>query len=370
VQADDLLLPWWTALKETLPGVSVFDAHSHVGTNDPSGFRGTIDDLLRSLEPLDARAAVFPLKEPSGYREPNRAVIEAAEASEGKLVAFARLDPADSPGEEAERSVKAGARGLKLHPDGDEFAVDDPRLSPALAIADERRLPVMVHAAVESPGVGRQALTVAEKFPNARFILAHAAIADLSWLWRELDSYPNIYIDTSWWNPSSTIALFARVAPGRILHASDVPYASAVQGAICTTRCAIASGLSTEQIESVLGGQFERILAGEDTIDLGPPVDGADRLDPMLERAYGDLLVLNEALQRDHAPGDALDLARCACRVTAEDPLAEICGSIDDLLDLYAVAAEREDNQRPQAPGRDVALTAAVVARTPGAPLP
>ena len=79
------------------------------------------------------------MHEPDGYREPNDMVIREAEASGGKLFPFCRLDPHSAPLAEAERALAAGARGIKLHPRAEGFALDHPDLQPVFALADERR---------------------------------------------------------------------------------------------------------------------------------------------------------------------------------------------------------------------------------------
>jgi hypothetical protein len=40
------LRPWFDRLVAEVPGVSLFDAHTHVGQNDPDGFKQTTDELL------------------------------------------------------------------------------------------------------------------------------------------------------------------------------------------------------------------------------------------------------------------------------------------------------------------------------------
>jgi hypothetical protein len=75
VYADELLAPWYEALRSSLPAVDVFDCHTHVGVNDPSGFSATDDQLLDALAPADARAAVFALKEPDGYASESRSRV-------------------------------------------------------------------------------------------------------------------------------------------------------------------------------------------------------------------------------------------------------------------------------------------------------
>src|SRR4051812_21480658 len=117
--ADHLVLPWLQPLLDYLPGVSVFDAHTHVGEHDPSGFTARVEELLESLELIDARAAVFPMAEPNGYREANLTCTRAAAESDGRLTAFVRLVP-DEAGL-LEEGLSAGAKGIKLHLSSDDF---------------------------------------------------------------------------------------------------------------------------------------------------------------------------------------------------------------------------------------------------------
>ncbi|MEA2272369.1 MAG: uncharacterized protein QOI98_1077, partial [Solirubrobacteraceae bacterium] len=276
---------WLAALVAELPDLDYFDAHTHIGENDPDGSRSSPEELLASLEPLHARAVVFPMHEPDGYPPANDRVLAEAAASDGRLVPFCRLDPHADPLAEAARCVAAGARGIKLHPRAEQFALDEPVVSEIFAFADERRLPVLIHAGRGIPALGVLTLEHARAFPNARVILAHAAICDLSWIWKVMPDHPNVFIDTSWWIPADLLALFALVAPGQILLASDAPYGPPALGAVLGLRCALHAGLSEAQLRSVAGGQVQRLIAGDDPLDVGP-APGADAVgrDLLLDR--------------------------------------------------------------------------------------
>jgi hypothetical protein len=86
---DHLLLPWFERLREDVPGLELFDAHTHVGLHDPSGFNATVQELVAALELVDSRALVFPLREPSGYDKANARVVDWAAESAGRLAALA-----------------------------------------------------------------------------------------------------------------------------------------------------------------------------------------------------------------------------------------------------------------------------------------
>jgi hypothetical protein len=368
---------WLEPLLAELPGLSLFDAHTHIGFNDPDGARLSGEQLLAILTPLDARAVVFPMHEPDGYREANDLILSEARASEGRLVPFCRLNPHDDGLAEASRCVERGARGIKLHPRSDAFAIDGPASRSIFALAHDRGLPVLIHAGRGVHALGRHTLELSTEFPDARIVLAHAAVSDLSWIWRHLPDHPNIFIDTAWWVPIDLITLFSYVPPGRILFASDAPYGTPAMNAILALRCGLQAGLSAEQLRAVAGAQLERLLAGESPLDLGPP-PGPPRLgtDLILDRVH---LYASVALGRmiAGAPGDELvALARLSCTVDEDAPQAEICRVMAALIDHQTEAAAAAGSDELATPStRRLALLAplllaATLAVTPSVPAP
>jgi predicted TIM-barrel fold metal-dependent hydrolase len=368
VYADDLLKPWMRAL----PDVSIFDAHTHTGANDPDGFGATAAELLDALALIDARAVVFTMAEPNGYPEANDRVIAEAEASEGRLVPFCRLDPRADPVTEAERCLARGARGIKLHPRAEGFTLEHPEVKRVFALANERRLPIVVHAGRGIPALGKDAYDLTGRYPDVRLILAHAGVSDLSWLWRHADERPNLLYDTSWWTAADYLALFGLVPPGRILLASDAPYGSPLLGALLGLRCALQAGLDRAQLESVAGRQLERVVAGEELIEAGPaPGPPATPSDLLLERVHTYLLTAASRMLTGHRGDEYLGLARLACDVGEDAPQAPVARSVAALLDRlehYAANTPRKDGVA--APGIQLAIAAAIVSRTPDVPLP
>jgi len=55
-RADRLPEPWFTSLSEQLPGLRLFDCHTHLGCADPDGSCFAADELRAALEVVDARA--------------------------------------------------------------------------------------------------------------------------------------------------------------------------------------------------------------------------------------------------------------------------------------------------------------------------
>jgi predicted TIM-barrel fold metal-dependent hydrolase len=366
------MVPWFERLREELPELEPLDAHTHIGSNDPDGYRCTREQLVAALERVDARAFVFPMQEPEGYAAANDMVIEQAESTDGRLFAFCRLDPHDDALAEAERSLARGARGIKLHPRAERFTLDHPGLARVFALADERRLPVLVHAGRGIPALGRHAVEATGRHPGMRLILAHAGISDLAWIWREAPDHPNLFFDTSWWSPADLQALLALVPPGQVLMASDAPYGSPVWAAVMTTRHALQVGLDAEQVRGVAGGQAVRIVNGEDPLDLGP-ARGGDWLahDPLLDRVYSYLLSALGQMFNGVEPAETLALVRLACDVGDDAPQAPLCRWVLALLDERERYSPEGDGRPSRfAPGLHFLVGALGIVRTPDVPLP
>jgi uncharacterized protein len=374
---ESLINAWLKPLLAQAPGASLFDAHTHIGFNDPDGARLSGAELIETLASLDARGVVFAMHEPDGYGAANDLILSEAAGSKGRLVPFCRLNPNDGAVAEASRCIKLGARGIKLHPRSDDFALDSPESREIFAFAHQRRLPVLIHAGRGIPALGEHALELSAEFPEAQIILAHAAVTDLSWIWRHLPEHPNIYIDTSWWVPSDLMILFSHVPPGRILFASDVPYGTPALNAILTLRCALQADLTVEQIRGVCGTQLERLLAGEEPRDLGP-APGAPQLpsDLIMERVYLYLMAGLARLIVGAPAEDVIGLARLSCKVDVDAPQAATCSTIADLIDFQVrtfAAVSAEDLATPSVQRLSLLaplLLGASLAATPSVPAP
>jgi uncharacterized protein len=370
LDVDALLAPYWDALTDAVGPLALFDAHTHLGANDPDGMKQAPDELLGVLGKAGARAVVFPMHEPGGYPPANDMVLAAAGDADGRLVPFCRVDPRADAVREARRCLDSGARGIKLHPRAERFTLAEPAVRELVALAHERRVPILIHAGRGIPALGRDTVALSGEFPDARLILAHAAVSDLAWLWRVLPEHPNVFIDTSWWNPADLIAVFTLVPPAQVLWASDSPYGLPLTSAIQHLRCAVQSGLGPAALRSVAGEQLARLVAGEDPVDAGPPPGGTHPEDILLERVVTNLV---SALGRAFAqadPAEPVALARLACAVGDDGPRADVHAAVLELLDLYEanLTPRREGERIP--PAARLIVTALTVARTPDVPLP
>ncbi len=359
---------WHDAARALLPaGAEVWDAHCHTGDADPDGVTGTAAKLLERLDRAGhAGAVIMSSLDPGGYPAANDRILAEAEASGGRLVPFLRVDPhAGAAVAEAERSLDAGHRGIKLHPRGEAFALSHPVVHDVARLAAERRVPVLVHAGRGMPPLREDLLRLLEVAPGVRVILAHCAISDLARLGPEASHLPGVYFDTAWWDVTDLLALFAWVPPGRILYASDTPYGRPAMSFTRTTRVAAAAGLAEAALRGVFGGTLLRLLDGDDGEHLGGPAgDGYVIADPGLLRVYASL---HGAIVELFAGGDAaepISLARLGCDVDAHVPHAEVYAALAAGLDL---AADPAGDRRARL---GLVLTLAAVALTPEVPVP
>ena len=211
-----------------------------------------------------------------------------------------------------------------------------------------------------------------ERFPHTPIVLAHLAISDLAWIWQQAAGQPNLLFDTAWWNTADQLALFSLVPPGQILFASDTPYGRTVAAASLVLRAALAAGLDGEQIRMVAGGQLERLLTGEEPLDLGPaPMRPVPAPGPLLERIHSLLVAAAARLTAGYPADEYLELARLACELPPGHPDAPVAGSVRELLDRHAAHVASDPPRRgPRVPGIHLIFVAAAVARLPGLPLP
>jgi hypothetical protein len=371
VDISHLVAPWTEVIFDQIPDLELFDAHTHIGQNDPDGMKQSAQELLDSLRRIHARGAfVFPMHEPDGYPNPNDRVLEAAAASDGLLVPFCRVNPHHDAVPEARRCLEAGARGIKLHPRAEQFTLDHPVVRELVALAHERSLPVLIHAGRGIPALGLHAVQLAGEFPDARLILAHAGICDLSWIWRVAPDHPNLLFDTAWWMPADMLTLFSLVPPGQILFASDAPYGRTGLSATFQFRSALQAGLSSEQLRSIGSEQSLRIAAGEPLEPAGPPVGEREQAPHLLLDRVGEMLmlaVISTMRGAAEAGLEMLALARLACDVPDEIDDAPVFEAIRGLIEVFDELNETYPNDRARL---GPLIMASTVARTPDVPVP
>ena len=339
-----------------------FDAHTHIGANDPDGVSATVSEILAGLDAAGhRRGLLFAQHEPAGYGPANDAVLAACARTDGRLTALVRVDP-NSPGclDEARRGLEAGATGIKLHPRSDGFGLPHPAVDELVALAAERHGIVLFHAGRGIPALGPDAVRLAHRHPEVTIVLAHAGISDLGLLREAAAELPNLCFDTAWWQVGDLLGLMTSVPPGQILYASDMPYGPGRFAALLMVRTARAAGHPPATVRAMAGGQLGRIVAGEPALDLGEAI-GTRALGPrapVLERVVAHASSAVQVALRGGDPTEGLALARLGCQRTGGE-------EHERLLDVADQALELAQRQLAADPGdRWSALPGALVAQT------
>lgn len=148
---------------------------------------------------------------------------------------FGTVHPADPQWRERMDEVLAyGMKGIKLHPDYQEFFVDDPTLLPLYRYAGEKGLLILLHAGVDPmcPQLVRNTparmAAVLKECPDTDFICAHMGGILMADEVREHLIGKRVFLDTSIMAhmlPSETLLSMIRAhGADRILFGSDCPW--------------------------------------------------------------------------------------------------------------------------------------------------
>ena len=222
-------------------GAEVIDVHTHLGLRRgrddarPGGAGGDARCGRRRAGGRVPAARPGARSRPTGC--PTTACLQWASDSDGRLIPFCRLDPLQEPVAEAERCLAAGARGIKLHPRAQAFALVG-LCEPIFALAEQAGVPILIHAGRGLPeAFGRPSWSSwPTSIPGAPLIMAHVGVADQGVLARRAARPPVRGVRQLVDNMIDTLALFARVPAERIVFGSDPPYGRTFW--VCTCCCA------------------------------------------------------------------------------------------------------------------------------------
>ena len=352
-RARTVVATWEEELRRELPeNAFLFDVHTHLG-NDIDGMVGTYDELSSVLDRFGFEGAfMFCLdehdREPA-FTGPNDRTLAHAERSQGRLVPFVRLDLTAQPLEEARRCLDLGARGIKLHPRAQAFALSDERLQPIFAVAVERDVPILIHGGRGLPPIAEDLEALVRRNEGVRLIVAHAGIADMAGLAGRLGGIPGVFFDTSVWSGLDLLDLYRQVAPEQVLYASDYPYGRQPNSLLVAVRTAKLAGFDDKQLRLMLGGTARRMQAGEALEPLSGPRGPTSLVQPLTFariHQYISMAVPMLWLRQRDAIG-AIGLAVNASRERSNGH-PDASERIEELLttaqDLWRSCAEIEDD--------------------------
>lgn len=333
----DTTRPW-------LPDGARFDIHVHLGIDSGTGEEMTRTAIAEQLAMTGVEGALLiPLNRSDGYRDAGRELARIAEESGGRYRWLCRVDPSQDTPDDVEAAFDAGASGLKLHPVSDGAYPDDPRLAPALEMADERRSLVLVHAGIDVDGASSQLWRVAARYPGAQFVIGHLAADSLAGTSQHVRKLDNVRICTAWWGAADIAYALEWNDPARFVFGSDPPYGSVPVGLALTARTARAAGYDDEQLAGVLGANALSALDGRPVpSDRRPegPDGGAEgmsllgRLPPAWQRCYVSMEVAAAMVEAGSDPASQLGLAAAALEPILISP------ELEDAADFVRTSIE------------------------------
>jgi predicted TIM-barrel fold metal-dependent hydrolase len=268
-----------------MPDYPIIDTHVHTyprpeigwqaqGGFGQSGHAGTVEELLPLMREGDIAKAVmvnmtpvFEMRQASLAKlHPDLSPAQRTGAEEGirleligrqqrrnawtcavarenpGLVPYISLDPSMdgvTMVREISDRVKEGAKGIKLHPTSQRFFPNDGRLYPAYQKIEELGLPIISHSG-DFPQVDEEYsrpanfVDVLRNFPGLTLVLAHMAHGYLDEAVEVMQTYPNVYLDSSaviegtmpsrMLSDEEAVAAIRRVGCDRVLFGSDWPW--------------------------------------------------------------------------------------------------------------------------------------------------
>lgn len=175
----------------------------------------------------------------------------AAEAHQG-VIPFTGVDYTtnDDPGPKLAADVRAGARGLKLHPILQQVPLTSGRTRTAVEAFGAHDLPVLFHCGISQYFLGEEkkkqeprygdiqyAARLVRDFPAVSFIAGHAGLFEVRDVMRKLGDFGNVWVDTSFQSVPMVRELIATFGPERVLFGSDWPFGNRPP-ALATVRAA------------------------------------------------------------------------------------------------------------------------------------
>ena len=202
------------------------DMHLHLGRSR-DGASLALPELLNAMNRYQIeRAVLFPIDEARAgptYEKINGRILKAASKNR-RIIPFVRLDPraGRKAFQELERSRRAGARGVKLHPRSENFS---PREAETLISEIEKeRLPVILHSSHERNCRPLDWEKIFKRHRRIPFILAHAGKDAFLEAAGVTLRNRNVWLETSTLSYWRTQMILKKVGARRVVFGSDLAY--------------------------------------------------------------------------------------------------------------------------------------------------
>ena len=192
---------------------------------------GTAETLLKKGDEVGIdRFVILPVAvRPDRTRHINNFILEQV-AIQPRFIGFGTVHAAmENIADEAQYIMDQGLKGIKMHPDTQAFAIDDPRLFPAYEQI-QGKIPVIFHMGDARYNYSHpaQLKCVLDQFPKLQVIAAHFGGYSMYDTASEyLKDTENCFFDTSsslmFMEPGKAEALINRYGAERFLYGTDYP---------------------------------------------------------------------------------------------------------------------------------------------------
>ena len=218
---------------ETLTGLDIIDMHGHLGRYQFAVADDSPASLVATMDRIGVRTIVCShlncLR--GNTQRGNDEVLAAMRAHPGRIEGYVSIWPSDAEQVEAEvrRRLGEGFVGIKIH-NINQFSYTDDAYAPAMAIANERRLPVLLHTWGRDEEFD-QVRELAGSWPEAHFLLAHAGAEKLERYVEAAGEFENVQLDTSFsLAPRGVVErLVAEAGAENVVWGSDATFLSMTQ---------------------------------------------------------------------------------------------------------------------------------------------
>ena len=260
----------------------IIDAHAHIypakiaakaveGVGKfYSGLEMHLDGTVETLIKTGAAAGIEKFivqsvaTSPAQVESINNFIAESVKQYPDKLVGYAAIHPDhEDIGKEMDRAISLGLKGVKIHPDFQQFNIDDKNAMRIYEVI-EGRLPILIHMGDHRTDYSKPArlLKVLDAFPKLEVIGAHFGG------WSEWDSAAetlggrHLWVDTSSslysMTPEHAAELIHIYGAENVLFGTDYPMWEAKDELEMFDK----SPLTHEEREMILYKNAERLIAG------------------------------------------------------------------------------------------------------------